>query len=198
MTAHVRQKPKSMTSRIKIQSWLLLMTYFVDVQTAAREDVGRVYCLAMEGGNSSDSGSVGIIDLTNMSSSFNALSFHASGKSTENGRLRQLYWTWLIFSVLPSLLLLYATLFLPAHTHVHIQDACTSDEKKRNTGTPSKPTCPFSDEKVWFTDTSTGELHVHHKVCTLWLPLMGPTYVHTCICNELAICTCMSIYMCCM
>lgn len=48
------------------------------VQTVAREeDVS----LAMD---SSDSGSGGIIDVTNMSSSSNALSFHGSGKSTDS------------------------------------------------------------------------------------------------------------------
>ena len=73
--AHDSARAKPMTSCVLRSNHDLLMAA---VQTVAREeDVS----LAMD---SSDSGSGGIIDVTNMSSSSNALSFHGSGKSTDS------------------------------------------------------------------------------------------------------------------
>ena len=76
--AHDSARAKPMTSCVLRSNHDLLMAA---VQTVAREeDVGPL-SLAMD---SSDSGSGGIIDVTNMSSSSNALSFHGSGKSTDS------------------------------------------------------------------------------------------------------------------
>ena len=94
--------------------------------------------------NTSDSGSGGIIDVSSMSSGFNAQSPHANGECHGRAFTRTACRERTLWSKGPR----------------------ESDDKK-NLGVPTRP-CPSSVEKDWFTDdTSTGVFKCRHQMALI-------------------------------